>query len=136
MLEANEALCRRCHDDLFVQGNLDAAKEIFTPDFVCHSPGLPPEMSQGPEGMQKFAAMIRCGFSNIRITVEDSISQNDKVVHYWTFEGTHSADFMGRPATGKNVSVKGVDIFRVANGKMAEMWQVWDQMGMVRQLSE
>jgi predicted ester cyclase len=56
------------------------------------------------------------------------------VVDRWTFSGTHSGEFMGAPATGKRVTVSGIDIFRVADGRLAELWQSWDQLGMMQQI--
>jgi steroid delta-isomerase-like uncharacterized protein len=133
--EANEALAHRFHMDIFQQGNLAVADEIVTPDFVIHSPGLPPQMQRGAEGVKQFAAAIRNAFPNdLRITHDDTISAGDKVVIRWSSTGTHNGVFMGIPPTGKPTTVTGIDIFRIAGGKLGELWQNWDQLGLLQQI--
>jgi steroid delta-isomerase-like uncharacterized protein len=134
MSTANKALAARFHREIFEQGAPAAAAQLCAPDFVWHAPNMPPGMPAGPEGVKAFAAMVGAGFSDIRITRDDSIAEGERVVDRWTFSGTHTGEFMGAPATGKRVEVSGIDIFRVADGKLAELWQNWDQLGMMQQL--
>jgi steroid delta-isomerase-like uncharacterized protein len=133
--DVNEVLAHRFHMDIFQQGNLAVADEIVAPDFVLHSPGLPPQMQRGAEGVKQFAAAIRNAFpDDLRITHEDTIRAGDKVVIRWRSTGTHNGVFMGIPPTGKPTTVTGIDIFRVAGGKLVELWQNWDQLGMLQQI--
>ena len=62
------------------------------------------------------------------------VAEEDKVVVRWTASGTHQGSLMGIPPTGKEVAVTGVDIFRVKEGKLAELWLNWDQLGLMQQL--
>lgn len=134
-IEKNEALARRFHFDLFVGGDLAAADQICASDFVLHAPGLPSEMQRGPEGVRRLAEAIRTGFGNaMQITHDDTIGEGDKVVIRWTASGMHQGDLFGVPPTGKSVQVTGIDIFRVAGGQLAELWQNWDQLGMLQQV--
>lgn len=134
MSMANKAVAALFHREIFELGEAAAADQICTAEFVWHAPNTLPEMPAGPEGVKAFAAMVRAGFSDIRITRDDSIAEGDRVVDRWTFSGTHSGEFMGAPATGKRVTVSGIDIFRVADGRLAELWQSWDQLGMMQQI--
>ncbi len=132
--QENEALARRFHMDLFQHGNLGVADEIIAPDFVLHSPGLPPAMHRGPEGAKQFAAMIRGGFPDLQIAHEDTLSIGDKVVIRWSAIGTQTGELLGIAPTGRRMMVTGIDIFRIADGKLVEFWQNWDQLGMLQQL--
>jgi steroid delta-isomerase-like uncharacterized protein len=134
MSAENKALASRFHRELFVQGNLAVADEICAPEFVWRTPNMPPGISTGPEAVKAFAGMIARGFSNVQITTDDRIAEGDRIVDRWTFHATHTGEFMGVPATGKQVTVTGIDIFRIADGQLAELWQSWDQLGMMQQL--
>ena len=130
---ANTALARRWHAELFVQGNLAVAEEILSSDFTMHAPGVPPEW-RGPEGAKQFVRLIRGAFSDIELPAEDLIAAGDRVVDRWSLRGVHTGPFGDLPATGKRFAVTGIDIFRIADGKLAEFWQNWDQLGLLQQL--
>jgi len=135
MSAENEALAHRFHMDIFQKGNLAAADEIVARDFVIHAAGLPPSMQRGPEGVKEFARMIRGGYPNeMRITHHDTVAAGDRVVIRWTSVGKHDGPMMGIAPTGKQVTVTGIDIFRIAGGKLVELWQNWDQLGMLQQV--
>jgi steroid delta-isomerase-like uncharacterized protein len=130
----NKALALRLHLEVMNQGKLDVADEVLSPDVVWHSSLLAPEMQRGPEGFKMFASVVRAGFPDFRLTEEDTIAEGDKVVNRWTFRGTHQGEFMGIPATNKQVTTTGIDLLRIANGKIVEVWQNSDQLGMLQQL--
>jgi steroid delta-isomerase-like uncharacterized protein len=132
--QANEALAHRFHMDIFQQGNFAVADEIVAPEFVMHSPGLPPEMQRGPEGAKQFARMLRAGYPDLLVTHDDTISAGEKVVIHWTASGTHTGALLGIPPTGRRMTVTGIDIYRLAEGKLVELWQNWDRLGMLQQL--
>jgi steroid delta-isomerase-like uncharacterized protein len=130
----NAELAKRYHMDLFLKGDLSAADAIFTRDFVLHVPGLPPELARGPEGLKAFATLARSAFHEQVILHHDTIVTDDRVVIRWTVSGKHLGPYMGIPPTEKEVTFSGIDIFRVANGKLAEGWGFWDQVGLLQQL--
>ena len=66
--------------------------------------------------------------------IEDVIAEGDKVAVRFTFRGTHQGELMGIPPTGKQVTISGMDINRIAGGKIAERWAVFDMLGMLQQL--
>jgi steroid delta-isomerase-like uncharacterized protein len=134
MASKNVDLAERFHFEVFQKGNLDAANDILTKDFVAHSPGLPPELSKGPEGAKSWAQAIRTGLPDISLSHEDIVSEGDKVTIRWTGSGTHDGEMFGVPATGRPVNVSGIDIFLIKGGKIAEMWQEWDALGFMQQV--
>ena len=135
MAEDPETLGNRFHNDLFKKGDLAAADEILATAFVIHGAGLPPELTTGPEGAKRYAQAIRTGFGgDVNISHDDVIVHGDRVVIRWTARGTHNGDLLGVPATGRPLNVTGIDIFRVKDGKLAELWQNWDQLQMLQQI--
>lgn len=134
--EENEALAHRFYMEIFQRGDFAVADEIVAPDFVIHAPGLPSDARRGPEGVKRFATLVRSTFpDDLKITYDDSIIASDKVVIRWRLSGTHKGDLLGVPPNGKHAEVTGIDIFRLAGGKLTELWQNWDQLGLLQQLS-
>lgn len=128
----NKELADRFHMDIFQEGRLEVADEILTSDFRWHGGMAPPE--QGPAGVKQVATAIIGAFPDRQITHHDAIAEGDKVLIRWSMRGTHEGDLMGIPPTGKSITVTGFDYFRIEGGKIAEMWQEADQLGMMQQL--
>ena len=126
-----KAIARRLYEDVLNKGALDALDEIATQDFVEHDPL--PGQTTGLEGLRQRITMLREGLG-ARYTIQDMIAEGDRLAVRWTNEGTHSADFLGIPATGKRFSITGIDIFRLSDGKLAEHWHVVDQLLLLQQL--
>lgn len=127
-VEANKVLARRFHDEIFEQGNLAAADEILAPDFVWYSP--PDEPLVGPEAVKQVATDIRAFFPDLVLSDDDEIAEGDRVVIRWTLTGTAQTEAGPVP-----VSFTGIDIFRIADGKLVELWQNTDALGLEQQLS-
>jgi steroid delta-isomerase-like uncharacterized protein len=73
-------------------------------------------------------------FPDLHITTNDLIAEGDNVTKVWTVNCTHNGELMGIPATGKQIEVKGIEVLRVADGKIAENWVSMDNLGMMQQL--
>ena len=91
-------------------------------------------MPQGRAGIKQFFAMTRRGLPDYHATVEDEAAEGDKVMYRVTFRGTHQGELMGIPPTGKQVTIAAIDIFRIAEGKIAEHWGIADKLGLLQQL--
>ena len=133
--EQNKAIARRWLKDGFEKGNLALANEIFAADHTNHDPSAPSGgWPRGPEGGKAIAATYRGAFPDLQFTIEDQIAEGDRVVTRWTARGTNTGELMGMPPTGKKAIVTGINIDRVANGKIAESWGNFDVLGMLQQL--
>jgi steroid delta-isomerase-like uncharacterized protein len=132
MYEENKALARRLFEDIWNKGNLDAFDDIYAPDIVNHT--LPPGIPQGIEGNKMFTKMYLTAFPDTKMTIDLQIAEGDKVVTRWHAQGTHKGELMGIPATGKQATVTGIAIDRIAGGRIVESWGEFDQMGMMQQL--
>jgi steroid delta-isomerase-like uncharacterized protein len=132
-VEENKAVIRRFCEEVWNKGNLDVMKEIFAADYVRHDlrPGTPPP---GPEGQKKIAADFRAAFPDLNTTVDLIVAEGDMVVVRWTTEGTNTGPWGGVPPTGKHARFSGVNIFRMRNGKVIEIWNHRDDLGLMQQL--
>jgi steroid delta-isomerase-like uncharacterized protein len=131
--EETKALVRRYAEELLNRKNLDLFEEIFAPDFVQY--GTASDQVSGVEDLKEFFVMLRSGFPDFQVTIEDLFAaEGEKVVLRFTFRGTHQGEFMGIAPTGKQVTMSGIDIFGVAEGKIAELWNEEDVLGMMRQI--
>jgi steroid delta-isomerase-like uncharacterized protein len=112
---------------------VNVAEEIFADDVVDYAPAIP-DQPPGREGEKQALATFRSAFPDLRVTTEDLIAEGDKVVLRWTARGTHEGDLPGVPATGKQATLKGIDILRLADGRIVERWAEYDNLGLLQQL--
>ena len=131
--EENKATSRRFYEELFNRGNLAAAEEIVTADFVLHDPNIP-EQPRGPDGLKRFVAMYRDIFPDIEFTVEDQVAEGENTATRWVARGTHQGELMGIAPTGKRVEVRAFTLHRFSGGKIAEDWAHYEALDVVRQL--
>jgi steroid delta-isomerase-like uncharacterized protein len=136
MSAENVAASKRIFEEGFNQGNLDVGDELVAPDAVNHDPAEPADMRnlRGPAAFKRTVEMYRAAFPDLRITIEDVISDGDRVALRWRSEGTHRGELAGLAPTGMKVTVTGMSIDRYENGKIVETWSEWDNLGLARQL--
>jgi steroid delta-isomerase-like uncharacterized protein len=130
----NEALCRRNFEEIFTKGQFDTADEIFARNYTDHDPYTPKEFGKGPELVRKTANMYRTAFPDLKVTIEEMISDGDQVVTRWTAQGTHKGELKGVKPSNKKVTISGIQIDHVAAGKISESWTSWDALGMMEQI--
>jgi steroid delta-isomerase-like uncharacterized protein len=131
--EENKALVRRQEEELFGSGNLDAADEIYAPDYVGHDPSNPEDV-RGLQAAKRAASDYRQAFPDLRVTVEDLIAEGDRVAARLRFRGTHLGELDGIAPTGRRVDCTGIVVSRIEEGKIAEDWANFDDLGMMQQL--
>jgi steroid delta-isomerase-like uncharacterized protein len=129
--EENRAVVRGIYD-VINTGDLGRVDALIAPDVVDHEgmPGMPP----GVEGFRWFVRTFRDAFPDLRMDAERVISEGDMVATRFTMRGTHRGAFMGIPPTGKQITVAGMDMMRIAGGKAVEHWGQTDSLGMLQQL--
>lgn len=130
MSEQNKKIVRRTFEEIWNRGNLAVIEERFSRDYAGHSTNN----VRGQEGAKQFATEMRSAFPDFHYTVEDEIAEGDKVVHRWTLRGTHQGTFQGIPPTGRQVTITGISIRRIAGGKLVEGWTNADLLGLLQQL--
>jgi steroid delta-isomerase-like uncharacterized protein len=110
-------------------GNLALLDKFVAPGYVEHSEGF-----QGVEPFRQQVAAFRAAFPDLRVTIEDVLTDGDRFASRTTVTGTHTGDLMGMPGTGKRISVEAVDIGRVHDGQAAERWGGLNMYALLTQL--
>src|ERR1700690_1391469 len=130
--EQNKAVVRRFYDEVWNKGNVNVALEVFAENYVRHDlrPGNP---LPGPAGQAKIATEFRTAFPDLHQTIDLIVAEDDLVVVRWTNEGTNTGPWGGIAPTGKHIRFSGVNIFRVADGKIVEIWNHRDDLGVAIQ---
>lgn len=129
--EDNKVLVRRFFEDLWNQGNLAVADDLLAPEHVHH---FPDGDIHGPDGVKQLVSGLRTALPDFHMSTDDVVAEADKVVMRFTIRGTHQGEGMGLPPTGKRVVYTGIDIFRIAGGKIVERWGEVDMLGLLQQL--
>ena len=131
--EGNKALVRRLYEGGWNKGQeVEAYSEVCSQDIVQHASGV--YAFTGLEPALQVVRALRSAFPDANITIEDMVGEGDKLALYFTLRGTHQGEYLGIPATGKQIVFQDIAIFRFADGKVAEFWSVMDPMAIPRQL--
>ena len=133
MSEQNKAVIRRLIDEVWNRRAFDAADELFAPEAIIYESGvaLP---GVGPPVVKEGIAAICAAFPDNRITIDDMIAAEDKVVLRWSSLGTHQGVIQGIAPTNRKVAANGIAIYRFADGKVVEEWMNTDQLGILKHL--
>jgi steroid delta-isomerase-like uncharacterized protein len=135
MTAENKELVRRWFEEVWNKGRVEAIREMFSEDGVAH--GLSDDAGNtllGPAAFETFHATFRDAFPDMAITVEDTVSEGDKVAARCSVRGKHTGNSLGFAATQSPVEFTGITIVRIKNGKIVEAWNNFDFMKMYRQL--
>lgn len=128
----NSTIVRNFVDKVLTKGEIDSSDQFFWEDMVEQVP-LP---GQGPglDGLKDVLRGMRTAFPDMHWTVEEQITEGDKVVTRFEWIGTHRAEFFGVPATGRPVKVWGIVIDRLEDGKIKDTRIIMDALGLMMQL--
>jgi len=118
--------------DAVNSGDFDAFDRLVAADSVDHDPA--PGQGPGPDGYRAMFTELRTAFPDLHIEVEHVVATEDEVAFAYRMTGTHQGLLRGFPASGKTVSIRGIQISRFASGKLVERWGSSDELGMLTQL--
>ena len=121
--EANKALARRIVEEMWNTQNLKVVDEVYSPEFGGRH-----------EATKQFVTAHLTAFPDLHITIQDQIAENDLVATRYVMRGTHQGEFANIPPTGEPFTVTGIEMHRFADGKLIELWNVVDLLGMLQQL--
>jgi len=129
--EQNKAILRQAYDAIN-RNDLDALDEMVASDITDHdqTPGQGP----GLEGVKDYFSSLHAAFPDVHMDVEEMIAEGDKIVARVSVSGTHQGEFMGIAPTGNRMTIAGIDILRITDGKVVEHWGKFDDLGMMQQL--
>jgi steroid delta-isomerase-like uncharacterized protein len=131
MSAENKVLIKRWFEEVWNKGRTSAIDEMVTSQTVVH--GLAPA-PMNMDAFKQFHAAYRNAFPDVRIQVDDVITEGEKVAVRWSCAATHRGDGLGFAATNQPVRFSGITIVRIDNGKLVEGWNAYDQLGMLQQI--
>lgn len=134
MATRNTTVVRQWVDEAWNHGKLEVAKQVFAPN--CVEYGITDGLAEitGIEAQKSKIRALRTAFPDLHLTIEDTISEGEKVMVRWIAGGTHKGEWMGLAPTGKYVTWGGVSVFRFVDGKIQELWRAEDIFGQWQQL--
>jgi predicted ester cyclase len=132
--EQNKVTVARFNKEFIEKGDLAAFNEIIDTGFINQT--APPGVPKGPEGvMYFFNHFLRPAFPDLQVEIQRQVAESDLVTTHKVFHVTHKGEFMGIPATGKQINIEVMDIIRLKGGKFVEHWNVLDWQQVITQLT-
>ncbi|MEU9078276.1 ester cyclase [Kitasatospora sp. NPDC048538] len=128
----NRETVRAFIDALFTKGDLTAIDKYLAEDFLNHDPPVDSDPSR--EGMRRAAVLFRSAFPDWHAMPDFLVAEDDLVVEHFSASGTQRGEIFGAPATGRTVTLRGINIFRLRDGRIVERWGRLDELGLLRQL--
>ena len=136
MTSANIQVVRRWFEEVWNRGRVELIPELLAADAPIYDVGAPGEVRRGPDGFRPAYEKFRGALPDIQFTIEEIISERDLVALRWTARATHRGPQLGFAPTDSPVTVGGMSLARVRNGKIVEGWNNWDMMGLLQQLGQ
>jgi steroid delta-isomerase-like uncharacterized protein len=132
--EAHKRLVERFYEEVWARGNVAFTHQVFADDYIRHDL-RPTQATAGPAGQAQIAEQFRNAFPDLEWQINLMLGEDDLVAARWTASGTHTGNWGDIEATGKRAEFSGVNIFRFNNeGKVAEIWNHRDDLGLMEQL--
>jgi steroid delta-isomerase-like uncharacterized protein len=131
-IESNKMVVRRIYEELINQEQKGVIDEVFADNLIIHDPFMGTQT--GREAFRQLIAMFDAAFPGHRVQVEAITAEDGYVTVLHTHTATHSGPFMGMPPTGKKVVVNGIELYRLADGKIIEFWRKDDDVSLLMQL--
>lgn len=132
--EDNKTLIRRYFQEVWNEADLKVVEEVTPEPFVLHFQGQPIVATHKEH--QDVVQYWLNGFPDYKVTIQDVIAEEDKVVARYTFTGTHQGEVLGISPTANKIEVGGIWICRVENGLLTECWEEYDEQGLRNQLQK
>jgi steroid delta-isomerase-like uncharacterized protein len=129
----NKTIVRRLYEEVWNERKLEVVDELISPSHALQDPFVSGSQV-GPGSYKRRVVELTTAFPDLCFNVEDTIAEKEKIVVSWIFSGTHKGEFMEIPATGKKISVEGITIHHIRNGKILDSNARWDALGLMRQL--
>jgi steroid delta-isomerase-like uncharacterized protein len=135
MSEDNKNCIRRLFEEVLNGGKLGLLDTLIGAAYVDHNPG--PGQAAGAAGVKSRIDALRRSFPDLRYALEELIAEGDIVAVRYSFRGTHKGEsYLGIPPSGKTILVRGMDFYRLRDGRIVEHWDNVDELGMLTQLGD
>lgn len=131
--QQNISLIRTLFDEIYTKGNLSLCDQVLATDIRIVDPSAP-NFKGGIAAFKEREALIRQAFPDKVVRLDEIFATEDRVIVRWTTQGTHSGPLLDIPASGRNIKISGITIFQLMDGKILEIAQAWDRLGLLEQI--
>jgi predicted ester cyclase len=122
--DRNRSVATRVFEEIFNQGRFDVASEIYAPEFRNHGRLRDFTLAEDQDAVHR----EKQAFPDLKMTVELLIAKGEFVTVVWTFRGTHTGPGVGLPPTGARVTMRGITVWRIVNGRILEEWTSFNEL--------
>ncbi|MEQ8433752.1 MAG: ester cyclase [Oceanicaulis sp.] len=130
--DANREILRLQIEDLWGKGRVELIDQLYTDDVTDHMPlpGQPP----GVSGLRQVVEQFHAALPDLQITVHGVLAEEDRALDFWTLEATHTGEVMGLAPTGNRIRFSGIDMVRIRDGRISDIWHVEELLQMIVQM--
>lgn len=134
--EESRALVERWFKEVLTNHDRESLDTIVLAEIIIHKTAMPCEASYyGINGVKTWLGEQRSAFPNLEVTEYFTLAQGDIVVARWKARGRSEGNFLMLPPTGKTVEYTGVSMYRIEDGRIAEIWETRNTLGIMKQLN-
>jgi steroid delta-isomerase-like uncharacterized protein len=133
VLPAHKLLFGRLYHSVWNERRFEYIEQVIAPTHALGDPTIEGG-AVGPKAYRRQVERFLRGLPDLKFTVDDTVSENDKMVVYWTISGTHEGEFLGVAATHRKVAFSGITINQIADGKILESTVIWDGVSLLKQM--
>ena len=134
MSSSPSEVIRRLYREFWNERRIEVVDQLLSQSHALSSPHISGPMV-GPSAYKAQLAVFVSGFPDLRFTVEETVCENDKIAVSWTLTGTHKGEFLGIPPTGKQISIAGITIHQIVDGKILDSQSIWDAISLFQQFN-
>ncbi|MBS1839334.1 MAG: ester cyclase [Acidobacteria bacterium] len=129
----NKTIVKKFYQEVWNEKKVKAAQEWLSPSHALVDPNASDTLT-GPEAYKTIVDRFMRAFSELKFEVQDMVCEKDKVVASWVISGVHTGEYNGLPPTNKKISVEGISIHQIADGKIMDTYSVWDTLGLLKKV--
>lgn len=129
----NKTIVKKFYQEVWNEKKVKAAEAWLSPSHALADPNAADSLT-GPEAYKLIVTRFMRAFSNLKFEVQDMVCEKDKVVASWIISGVHSGEYNGLAPTNKKISVEGISIHQIADGKIMDTYSVWDTLGLLKKV--
>jgi len=133
MSASPKEVIRRLYKEFWNERKLEVVDQLVSQSHALTSPHIS-GLTVGPGAYKTQLAAYIAGFPDLRFTVEETICEQEKIAAFWTLTGTHRGEFLGIAPTNRKVSITGITIHLIADGKILDSQAIWDAISLFEQL--
>jgi len=133
MAATNKELVKKFYQEVWNERKAQCVEKYLSPSHALVDPNAT-DTKTGPEAYKTVLARFLRAFSNLKFEVQEMVCEKDKVVASWMITGVHSGEYNGLAPTNKKITVEGISIHQIADGKIMDTYSVWDTLGLMKKV--